>query len=82
MGPITGLATIATTLLVVMVVGTLAVVGLTVAFVVPALRETRTDRLTPAGQHPELLPAPRRRPLTRGPRTTTASDAGRGPATR
>jgi hypothetical protein len=45
MGPITGLATIATTLLVVMVVGTLAVVGLTVAFVVPALRETRTDRL-------------------------------------
>jgi hypothetical protein len=46
MGPITGLATIATTLLVVMVVGTLAVVGLTVAFVVPALRETRTDRLS------------------------------------
>ena len=45
MGPITGLATIATTLLVVMLVGTLAVVGLTVAFVVPAVRETRTDRL-------------------------------------
>ncbi|HYN67017.1 MAG TPA: hypothetical protein VES93_09015 [Ornithinibacter sp.] len=45
MGPITGLATIATTLLVVMVVGTLAVVGLTVAFVVPAAQETRRDRL-------------------------------------
>ncbi len=45
MGPITGLATIATTLLVVMVVGTLAVVGLTVAVVVPAVREARTDRL-------------------------------------
>ena len=45
MGPITGLATIATTLLVVMVVGTLAVIGLTVAVVVPALREARTDRL-------------------------------------
>ena len=46
MGPITGLATIATALLVVMVVGALAVVGLTVAFVVPAVRETRTDRLS------------------------------------
>ena len=45
MGPITGLATIATVLTVVMVLGTVAVLGLTVGVVVPALRETRTDRL-------------------------------------
>jgi hypothetical protein len=45
MGPITGLATIATVLLVTMVVSTVVVLGLTVAFVVPALRTTRTDRL-------------------------------------
>lgn len=45
MGLLTGVATIATVLLVVMVVGTLAVLGLTVAFVVPAMRMTRTDRL-------------------------------------
>ncbi len=45
MGPITGLATIATALLVTMVVSTIVVLGLTVAFVVPALRVNRTDRL-------------------------------------
>lgn len=45
MGPITGLATVATVLTVLMVLGTVAVLGLTAAFVVPALRETRTDRL-------------------------------------
>ncbi len=45
MGPITGLATIATALLVTMVVSTVVVLGLTVAFVVPALRVNRTDRL-------------------------------------
>lgn len=45
MGPITGLATIATALLVTMVVSTVIVLGLTLAFVVPALRVTRTDRL-------------------------------------
>ena len=45
MGPITGLATIATVLLVTMVLSTIVVLGLTVAFVVPALRTTRTDRL-------------------------------------
>ncbi len=44
MGPITGLATIATVLTVLMVVGAIAVLGLTAAFVVPAARETRTDR--------------------------------------
>jgi hypothetical protein len=46
MGPITGLATIATALLVVMLLGTITVVGLTVAFVLPVGRETRTDRLS------------------------------------
>ncbi|WP_377644545.1 hypothetical protein [Oryzobacter terrae] len=45
MGPITGLATIASTLLVVLVVSGLAVVGLTLAVVVPALRRERTARL-------------------------------------
>ncbi len=45
MGPITGLATIATVLLITMVVSTVVVLGLTVAFVVPALRVNRTDRL-------------------------------------
>jgi hypothetical protein len=45
MGPITGLATIATALLITMVVSTVVVLGLTVAFVVPALRVNRTDRL-------------------------------------
>ena len=44
MGPITGLATIATALLVTMVVSTVVVLGLTVAFVVPALRVNRTER--------------------------------------
>ena len=45
MGPITGLAAIATALLVTMVVSTVVVLGLTAAFVVPALRVNRTDRL-------------------------------------
>jgi hypothetical protein len=45
MGPITGLATIATVLLVVMVLASVVVLALTLAFVVPALRQTRTDRL-------------------------------------
>ena len=45
MGPITGLAIIATVLLITMVVSTVVVLGLTVAFVVPALRVNRTDRL-------------------------------------
>ena len=45
MGPITGLATIATVLLTVLVLATIVVLGLTVAFVVPAVRTTRTDRL-------------------------------------
>lgn len=46
MGPITGLATIATTLLVVTVLSALVVLGLTVAVVVPALREAHADRLS------------------------------------
>ena len=59
MGPITGLATIATTLLVVLVVTGLAVVGLTLAVVVPALREQR-PRASPAGSaSPAGTPAPR-----------------------
>ncbi len=45
MGPLTGLATVATVLLVTMVLSAVVVLGLTVAFVVPALRTTRTDRL-------------------------------------
>lgn len=45
MGPITGLATVATALLVMLAVSTVVVLGLTVAFVVPALRVSRTDRL-------------------------------------
>ncbi|WP_392544514.1 hypothetical protein [Oryzobacter telluris] len=45
MGPITGLATIATALTVILVVAGLAVVVLTLAVVVPALRETRGARL-------------------------------------
>jgi hypothetical protein len=46
MGTLTGLATIAPVLVAIMVVGAIAVVGLTVAFVVPAVRVTRTDRLS------------------------------------
>ena len=46
MGPITGLATVASVLLAIMVVGAIAVLGLTVAVVVPAVRLTRTDRLS------------------------------------
>ena len=46
MGPITGLATIAAVLLAVMVVGAIAVLGLTVAVVVPAMKVTRTDRIS------------------------------------
>jgi hypothetical protein len=45
MGPITGLTTIATALVVLMVLGTAAVLGLTLAFVVPAVRVTRPDRI-------------------------------------
>lgn len=45
MGPIAGLATIATTLTVVLVVATLLVVGLSLAVVVPALRESRGARV-------------------------------------
>ena len=46
MGPITGLATLAAVLLAVMVVGAIAVLGLTVAVVVPAMKVTRTDRIS------------------------------------
>ena len=46
MGTLTGLATIAPVLVAIMVVGAIAVVGLTVAFVAPAVRVTRTDRLS------------------------------------
>jgi len=45
LGPITGLATTATVLLIAMVVSTVVVLALTLAFVVPALRVNRTDRL-------------------------------------
>jgi uncharacterized membrane protein len=45
MGTLTGLASIATFILAIMVVGAIAVLGLTAAFVVPAMRVTRTDRL-------------------------------------
>ena len=45
MGPITGLATTATVLLIAMVVSTVVVLPLTLAFVVPALRVNRTERL-------------------------------------
>ena len=45
MGPITGLATIATALLVLVVVSTVVVLALTAVFVVPAARVTRTDRI-------------------------------------
>ena len=45
MGPITGLATIATALTVLMVLSALVVIGLSLAVVVPAVRETRSDRL-------------------------------------
>ena len=45
MGLLTGLATVATALLITMVVSTVVVLGLTVAFVLPALRVNRTDRL-------------------------------------
>ncbi|MFL6176206.1 MAG: hypothetical protein ACJ715_06100 [Ornithinibacter sp.] len=45
MGPIPGLDTITTALLCTMVVSTVVVLGLSVAFVVPALRVNRTDRL-------------------------------------
>lgn len=45
MGPITGLATIATALVILLVVTGLAVVGLTLAVVVPALREQRARRI-------------------------------------
>jgi hypothetical protein len=44
MGPITGLATIATALTVLMVVSAVVVIGLTLAVAVPAVRESRTDR--------------------------------------
>ncbi len=44
MGPITGLATIATVMLVGTIVLGLAVVGLTLGVVVPALASTRADR--------------------------------------
>ena len=45
MGPITGLATTATVLLIAMVVSTVVVLALTAVFVVPAARATRTDRI-------------------------------------
>ncbi len=45
MGPITGLATIATTLLVAMLVLGVAVVGLTLGVVLPALARSRDDRI-------------------------------------
>lgn len=45
MGPITGLATIATALTVLLVVSSIAVVGLGLAVVVPALRDSRRARL-------------------------------------
>jgi hypothetical protein len=45
MGPITGLATIATALTVLLVVSTVAVVGLGLAVVVPAVRDSRRARL-------------------------------------
>jgi hypothetical protein len=46
MGPITGLATIATALVVLVVVSAVVVLALTVAYVVPAARLTRTDRMS------------------------------------
>ena len=46
MGTLTGLATITSVLLVVVVVSAIVVLGLTVAFVLPALTVTRSDRLS------------------------------------
>ena len=46
MGPITGLATIATTLVVLVVVSAVVVLVLTAVFVVPAAKATRTDRMS------------------------------------
>jgi hypothetical protein len=45
MGPITGLATIATALTVILVVSALAVVGLGLAVVLPAVRDSRRARI-------------------------------------
>ena len=45
MGTITGLTTVATALVVIIGLGTVAVLGLTFAFVVPAVRVTRPDRI-------------------------------------
>lgn len=45
MGPITGLATITAVLTIVLAVATLLVVGLGLAVVVPALRESRRTRV-------------------------------------
>ena len=58
MGPITGLATIATTLLVVLVVTGVAVIGLTLFVAVPALREQRTERLARKVSLPRWYLAP------------------------
>ena len=52
MGPITGLATIATILLVIMVVGTVVVLGLTVAVRRPRRARDAHRPAPPAGQHP------------------------------
>ena len=60
MGPITGLATITTVLTVVLVVATLLVVGLGLAVVVPALRESRRARV----QRHASIPAWYLRPAT------------------
>ena len=45
MGPITGLAAIATALTVILVVSAVAVVGLGLAVVVPAVRDSRRARI-------------------------------------
>lgn len=57
MGLLTGLATIATVLTVVLVVATVVVVGLTLAVVVPAVREHRAVSVPPAPRR-QLRPHP------------------------
>lgn len=58
MGPITGLATIATVLTVVLVVAGLAVVGLTLGVVVPSLRATRPEHAATGSDRRRFTPAP------------------------
>ena len=86
MGPITGLATIATALVVLVVVSAVVVLALTAAFVVPARRVTRTDRMagrsaspaTTCTPSPRTEPADSRRSRSRPPADVPSRTARRG----